>query len=239
MPFPTAASHLWIPSVDGLTRDADHRYRLGSHQFPVSVTGVLQVTKSAYAMARIEETRETWEPRGNACHKALELAATSTDWHPDHWPGCWPWIDWCWPLLTHAIWDEARLCASEMGLYSLTLDIAGTFDGAFLMPRPGGGWRRILFDLKTQGGSGSSCYDTRPQLGGYLTLAAEHGIQFDGAVTLWARPGRCRLSRVFTVDECISEWRGALAAYDKAKANQVRALAAGVAVSGSIDPFAL
>jgi hypothetical protein len=229
---------LWLPPLEGITRDENHRYRLGDHSFPVSVTGVLQVTKSAYAMARIEETREQWEPRGNACHKALELAATSTDWHPDHWPGCWPWIDWIWPLLTHAIWDDARLCASEMGLYSLSLDIAGTFDGAFLVPKPGGGWRRILFDLKTQGNATSGAYDTRPQLGGYLTLAAEHGIGFDGAATLWARPGRTQV-KVHDVPECLDAWAAALKAYREVQGRQDRARAAGIAVSDSIDPFAL
>jgi hypothetical protein len=35
------------------------------------------------------------------------------------------------------------------------------------------------------------------------------------------------------------EWRGALAAYGKVQANQERARAAGVIVSGSVDPFRL
>jgi len=238
MPFPTAASHQWIPSVDGLIRDANHRYRLGDHVFAASVTGVLSPGKGEYARKRIESTRADWEARGNTVHRALELAATCPDWHPDHWPACWPWIEWCWPLLTHAIWEEARLCASEMGLYSLTLDIAGTFDGAFLMPKPGGGWRRILFDLKTQGSSGSSCYDTRPQLGGYLTLAAEHGIHFDGAATLWARPGRTQV-KTYDTSQCLAAWDAALQAYRGVQANQARARAAGAHVSGSLDPFAL
>lgn len=235
--LPTHPDH-WIPSLKGLERDHNHRYRLGDHTFAVSVTGVLAAQKSAMAMERIEATRTDWEPRGNTVHRALELAATCTDWHPDHWPACWPFIDWVWPLLTHAIWEEARLCASEMGLYSLSLDIAGTFDGAFLVPKPGGGWRRILFDLKTQGSPGSSCYDTRPQLGGYLTLAAEHGITFDGAATLWARPGRMQV-KVHDVPECLDAWAAALKAYREVQGRQDRARAAGIVVSASVDPFAL
>jgi hypothetical protein len=238
MPFPIAMPHHWIPSVEGLTRDADHRYRLGDHVFAASVTGVLSPGKGAEAKRRIEATRNQWELRGNTVHRALELAATEDDWHPDHWPACWPFIDWVWPLLTHSIWEEARLCASEMGLYSMALDVAGTFDGAFLTPKPGGGWSRVLFDLKTQGSPTSSCYDTRPQLGGYLTLAAEHGLTFDGAATLWARPGRMQV-RTYDVGECLEAWEAALVNYRQVQARQERARAAGVTVCASVDPFAL
>ena len=163
-------------------------------------------------MERIEATRHDWEPRGNTTHRALELAATTPDWHPDDWPTCWPFIEWVWPLLTHPLWHGARLIASEMGVYSLELDIAGTFDGAFLLPDGRGGWRRILFDLKTQGRADAGAYDTRPQLGGYLMLCAEHGITFDGAATLWARPGKTVL-KTYGINECLDGWTGALAAY--------------------------
>jgi hypothetical protein len=169
---------------------------------------------------------------------ATYLVATVDGWHPDDWPACWPWIDWVWPLLTHTIWQDARLCASEMGLYSLSIDVAGTFDGAFLLPKPGGGWRRILFDLKTQGRADAGAYDTRPQLGGYLTLAAEHGITFDGAATLWARPGRTQV-KDYGVEECLEAWDKALRSYRGVQVRQERARAAGVAVCASVDPFAL
>ena len=142
-------------------------------------------------------------------------------------------------MLTHPLWDDALLIASERPLYSLTRNIAGTTDGALLVPKPGRGWWRYLFDLKSQGTAAASPYDTRAQLGGYLEMELEHGNAYDGAFTLWARPGRCRLSRVCTVEECLVEWRGALAAYGKVQANQERARAAGVIVSGSVDPFRL
>lgn len=231
--------HRWLDPLPGLERDASHRYRLGSHTFPVSVTGVLASQKSALAMERIEATRADWEPRGNTCHRALELAATVDGWHPDDWPACWPWIDWIWPLLTHPIWNDARLCASEMGLYSLELDIAGTFDGAFLVPRQDGqGWWRILFDLKTQANAKAGSYCTRAQLGGYLTLAAEHGIAFDGAATLWARPGRASVT-TYGVGECVEAWESALAAYRGTQARVARARAAGVLCADGQDPFKL
>lgn len=162
-------------------------------------------------MERIEATRADWEPRGNTVHRALELAATVPDWHPDDWPECWPWIDWIWPLLTHPLWNDARLIASEMGLYSLDLNIAGTFDGAYMI-KTTRGWRRILFDLKTQARADAGAYDTRPQLGGYLRMALEHGVTFDGAATLWARPGKTAL-KTFAASECLDAWDAALGAY--------------------------
>jgi hypothetical protein len=67
----------------------------------------------------------------------------------------------------------------------------------------------------------------------------EHGTTYDGAITLWARPGCCRVSRVYNVAECLAEWRGALHAYRRVQANQERARAAGVIVSGCVDPFRL
>ena len=204
--------HRWLDPLPGLERDETHRYRLGDHTFPVSVTGVLAASKSAQAMERIEATRHEWEARGNNTHRALELAATVPGWHPDDWPTCWPFIEWVWPLLTHPLWDQAHLVASEMGLYSLSQDIAGTFDGAYVVRSPSGQWRRILFDLKTQARRDAGTYDTRAQLGGYLSMALEHGITFDGAATLWARPGKTVL-KTFGVDECLDAWAAALGAY--------------------------
>lgn len=230
--------HRWLDPLPGLERDPQHRYRLDDHVFPVSVTGVLASQKSPLAMERIEATRADWEPRGNTVHRALELAATIPGWHPDDWPACWRWIDWIWPLLSHPLWQDVKLCASEMGLYSLELDIAGTFDGAYLVPRAGGGWDRILFDLKTQARGDASAYDTRAQLGGYITLAAEHGIRFDGAATLWARPGRARVA-VYEAAECKEAWDAALAAYRATEGRVARARAAGVLCEPGQDPFSL
>ncbi len=204
----------WLPRLPGLCRDAEHRYHLSpndpqlSHTFPVSVTGVLVAGKSTYAMKAIEATREQWEPRGNTVHRALELACTEPAFHPDHWGPCWRWIDWVWPLLTHPLWDGVEIIASEMGLYAIDGSVAGTFDGAYQLP----GGERILFDLKTQARADAGAYDTRAQLGGYLWMAAQHGITFDGAATFWARPGKTT-PQCFGVDECLEGWAAAWGAY--------------------------
>jgi len=231
--------HRWLPSLEGLERDEQHRYRLGDHSFPISVTGVLASQKSAYSRQIIEATRADWAPRGTITHRALELAATVPGWHPDDWPACWPFIEWVEPLLTHALWSGVYLCASERGTYSLRENVAGTYDGAFLVPKPGGGWLRILFDLKSQGSPQSSPYDVRPQLGGYLDLEAERGVLYDGACAIWARPGRTRVSPVYDVEECVTAWREALTAYWQVEARVARAAAAGVKCDPRYDPFSL
>jgi hypothetical protein len=231
--------HRWLPSLEGLERDAHHRYRLGDHSFPVSVTGVLASQKSAYSRQIIEATRADWGPRGTTVHRALELAATVDGWHPDYWPECWPFIDWIEPLLTHALWDGVYCCASERATCSILQNIAGTYDGAFLAPRSTPGWSRILFDLKTQGSPESGPYDVRPQLGGYLALEAERGITFDGACAIWARPGRTRVSPVYDVEECLAAWNAALTAYRAVEARVARAAAAGVECDPRYDPFSL
>ena len=231
--------HLWLDSLPGLSRDEAHRYHLGAHTFPVSVTGVLATQKSAIAMERIEATRADWAPRGNTCHLALELAATSPGFHPDHWPQGWPYSDWIHPLLHHPIWDSVFLCASEMGLYSTELNLAGTFDGAWLSKSsPALPWRRTLFDLKSQGRADASAYDTRPQLGGYLTMARKHGIDFDDAATIWCRPGRTKIAP-YGLSECLEGWQEAWEVYQAQSAFKARLEAAGVLIPAGADPFGL
>ena len=68
----------WLTPIPGLLRrDPEHRYWLNDHLFPVSITGVLAHGKGEVAMGRIEATRQVWAPRGNACHRAMELFLTA------------------------------------------------------------------------------------------------------------------------------------------------------------------
>jgi hypothetical protein len=144
-------------------------------EFPVSVTGVLSVLKSDYAMDRIEATRATWEPRGNSCHRALELMLQLPC--RDIYDGMTVAADqsvlielagllqgdydaWIQPLITHDRWSQVHVIASERPTCCLTRRIAGTFDVAFLDPalppsplRPEWvtGPARVLADLKSLG----------------------------------------------------------------------------------------
>ena len=165
----------WLPPIPGLhRRDPEHRYWLGEVEFPVSVTGVLSVLKSDFAMDRIEATRATWEPRGNSCHRALELMLGMENPDPAwvaRWPvtreDIWraltgPYADWIKPLLDHDRWSQVKVIASERATACLQRRIAGTFDVAFIDPalppsphRPdwASGPARVLADLKSLAGA--------------------------------------------------------------------------------------
>jgi hypothetical protein len=167
MPTPTT----WLPSIPGLhRRDPEHRYQLGEVEFPISVTGVLGCLKSDYAMDRIEATRATWEPRGNSCHRALELALNASCYQrgkelhdrlqelQDLADG--PYADWIQPLLTHDRWNQLQIIASERPTCCLKRRVAGTFDLAYLdtamspsplRPQWVTGPARVLADLKSLG----------------------------------------------------------------------------------------
>jgi hypothetical protein len=201
--------------------------------FPVSVTGVLSVLKSDFAMDRIEATRDVWAPRGNSCHRALELMASSANLAAPHNWGematelrelvAGPYADWIQPLITHDRWGQVQVIASERPTCCLRRRVAGTFDVAFIDPvlppsplRPDWvtGPARVLADLKSLGENGST-YSTAAQLGGYHTLE-HHGPArnwYDYGQTIWARPGSTTFSPLYGVDELRTAWAGAWATF--------------------------
>jgi hypothetical protein len=214
MPTPTT----WLQPIPGLhRRDPEHRYWLGEVEFPISVTGVTGV-KSDYAMSRIEATRATWEPRGNSCHRALELflllehsdqPSLGSDseelislLHGDY-------LDWIAPLLTHERWHQLQVIASERPTCCLKRRVAGTFDVAFVDEQG----RRILADLKSLGSESSSTYSTAAQLGGYMALEVTWGNLYDAGQTIWCRPGQTTFSPLYSLQECRTAWAGAWATY--------------------------
>jgi len=215
MPTPTT----WLPPIPGLhRRDPEHRYWLGEVEFPVSVTGVLGCLKSDYAMERIEATRATWEPRGNSCHRALELwiagsnservPFTPADLGELHGLEHGPYADWIQPLLEHDRWHQLLVIASERPTCCLRRKVAGTFDVAYIDEQG----RRILADLKSLGENGST-YSTAAQLGGYMALEATWGNHYDYGQTIWARPGSTTFSPLYSRSECLLAWAGAWATW--------------------------
>lgn len=151
----------WLTPIPGLERrDPEHRYWLGEHLFPVSITGVLAHGKGEFAMGRIEATRQVWAPRGNACHRAMELFLTArrpaalqpAELEPGPPPEGDPLVelgkladgdyaDWIHPLLTHERWEQVEVIASERATCCLIRNVAGTYDTAFLdeqLPIPQG-----------------------------------------------------------------------------------------------------
>jgi hypothetical protein len=223
MPTPTT----WLPPIPGLHRREGHRYWLGDVEFPISVTGVLGCLKSDYAMDRIEATRATWEPRGNSCHRALELflqlthAAGDDDLTGRVDPAPLAelgelirgdYTDWIQPLIKHERWGQLQVIASERPTCCLARKVAGTFDVAYI-DEDG---RRILADLKSLGENGST-YSTAAQLGGYMALEATWGNLYDAGQTIWCRPGQTTFSPLYSVAECRMAWAGAWATW-KARA---------------------
>ena len=213
MPTPTT----WLPPIPGLARREGHRYWLGEVEFPVSVTGVLSVLKSDYALDRIEATRATWEPRGNSCHRALELML---EFERKGQPVsgrelgelvAGPYADWIQPLITHDRWSQVQVIASERATACLRRRVAGTFDLAYIDEHG----RRILADLKSLGENGST-YDTRAQIGGYMALEGTWNHLYDAGQTIWCRPGQTTFSPLYSLSECRTAWAGAWATW-KAK----------------------
>ena len=216
--MPTHPPITWLPPIPGLhRRDPEHRYWLDGQEFAVSVTGVLGSAKSDWAMARIEATRATWEPRGNSCHRALELHLLLS--HSDR-PGLFDEAtemeellegdhsDWIQPLITHERWSALQVIASERPTCCLRRRVAGTFDLAYIDEQG----RRILADLKSLGPNGAT-YSTAAQLGGYMACEATWGHHYDAGQTIWARPGETTFSKLYSVAECRLAWAGAWATW--------------------------
>lgn len=221
--MPTHPAH-WLPPIPGLhRRDPEHRYWLNGQEFAVSVTGVLSVLKSDFALVRIEATRETWEPRGNSCHRALELflqlpirgiddgmtvAADQSVLMELAGLLQGDYADWVQPLITHDRWSAVDVIASERPTCCPARGVAGTFDLAYIDEQG----RRILADLKTLGPNGAT-YSTAAQLGGYMACEAAHGNHYDAGQTIWARPGETTFSKLHSVEECRLAWAAAWATW--------------------------
>ena len=234
----------WLNPIPGLERrDPEHRYWLNDHLFPVSITGVLAHGKGEVAMGRIEATRQVWAPRGNTCHRAMELFLTArrpaamqpAELEPLSPAAADPlaelgeladgdYADWIHPLLTHQRWEQVEVIASERATCCLVRNVAGTYDTAFLddqLPLPPGrpqgvsGPARVLADLKSLGPSGST-YCTRAQLGGYMALEWSHGHWIDYGQTIWCRPGGTNFSPLYSRQECLVAWAAAYTAYAEA-----------------------
>jgi hypothetical protein len=213
----TPESAHWLPPIPGLhRRDPEHRYALGDLVFPISVTGVLSIQKSTFAMDRIRATEHLWAPRGNSTHRAMEcfLSATAPDADQAALTAeltelaDGDYADWIQPLITHDRWSTVQVVASERPTCCTTRMIAGTYDTAFTQADG----RLVLADLKTLSTNGST-YCTRAQLGAYMALEATHGVFYDAGQTIWARPGRTEFSPLYSRAECLLAWAAAWASY--------------------------
>lgn len=216
----------WLEPLPIERDDSTWTYRLTDRQhfFPVSITGVIaKVCKSEQALAWIEAWREVWEPRGNTCHAALQhyahgrwrspaaLRPAGVEWSapPDpHGPIYGAYGDWIEPLLAEPLWDHVAVIGSELMVFDLGLNVAGTVD---LILRFADG-SCALADLKTLSPAGKK-YDTRAQLGAGIQMAqARYGLSFSRGLTIWARPGGCQI-QTHSASECVAQWQQVFKAY--------------------------
>lgn len=233
-PQALAMASSWLEPLPIARDDASWTYwhTQTGHRFPVSITGVIsRVHKSSIALARIEACREVWEPRGNTCHAALQhfaiarwgacagpLATDSKhlswpDWQlpPDpHGPLYGAYGAWIEPVLAEPLWDHVSVIGSELMLFDLDRNVAGTID--LVLRLPDGSC--ALADLKTLSAKGSR-YDTRAQLGAGIVMAEQHyGLEFSRGLTIWSKPGQCRIQS-HGADECRQAWLGTFASYEQ------------------------
>jgi hypothetical protein len=216
----------WLDHIPGLWREeAAHRYWLGDHLFPVSITGVLAHGLSATARRAIEAKRPVWEPRGVTVHSALEhysqarfLVGRSPEeglLAVEQLPGHHRYRDWILPLLQLPLWDEVQVIASERLSCCLARNLAGGFDGAYASPALSERWGRevrVLYDLKTLSAHGRP-YSTAAQLGGYMVLEAAQGNHYDLGQTLWSKPGEAFTSTFYSREQCLAAWAAAWSRY--------------------------
>ena len=216
----------WLEPIPGLWRDeAAHRYWLGDHLFPVSITGVLAHGLSETAKRAIEAKRPIWEPRGTTVHAALERysqarflvgkSAADALLAVEALPGHHPYRDWILPLLQLSLWDGVRVIASERLSCCLTRNVAGAFDGAYVSPALSerrGREVRVLYDLKTLSAHGRP-YSTAAQLGGYMVLEAAQGNHYELGQTIWSKPGEAFCSTFYSREQCLSTWAAAWSCY--------------------------
>jgi len=216
----------WLEPIPGLWRDeAAHRYWLGNHLFPVSITGVLACGLSDTAKRAIEAKRPIWEPRGTTVHAALEhysqarflvgKCAGEALLEAETLKGHHQYRDWILPLLQLSLWEEVQVIASERLTCCLTHNVAGAFDGAYVSPalselrgRP----VRVLYDLKTLSAHGRP-YSTAAQLGGYMVLEAAQGNHYELGQTIWSKPGEASCSAFYSREQCLAAWAAAWSSY--------------------------
>ena len=178
--------------------------------------------KDPDALRWIEAHRPIWEPRGNACHAALQHHCLHRWSAPtSHWPAhlrvgepfvaqgpFLPYSTWLQPLFSQPLWDHVQVVGSELMLASRQANVAGTPD---LVLRFHDGSHGVL-DLKTLSAVGRR-YNTQAQLGGYGQLLIDtYGLRLSRCLTAWAGPGQCRIV-TYPADACLRRWQEVFARY--------------------------
>jgi len=164
-----------------------------------STTGITGAKKSPEQIAKFEETKHIWGPRGTYVHNCLEQFMLGNK-NPD--PG--DYADWVEPLLTHPYWETFEPWAVEYMLCDLKKSVGGQLD---LLGYDHKNKQVVLLDLKTQSSIRASKYSTDAQMGSYVQgLIDHHKLAVDSCRTMWARPKKAVLGPHQDVDQCSLAW---------------------------------
>jgi len=165
-----------------------------------SVTGVTGWDDPPEKRIRIEATREKWEPRGNACHSALEQFFKTGIKTKD----TGPYADFINPLLNKVFWNDFQPLLVEGRLCDLKKSVGGSCDVLGL----DGDGRLVLMDLKTKAANRAK-YSTDRQLGAYASMFIDHyRMEINEIRTIWCGPGKTEIGPDQGVDKCLAAWLG-------------------------------
>ena len=177
--------------------EVSHTYtwRPDGSVMPYSVTKICSWDMSDDKRANIEATRDQWEARGNACHKAMENMLLGQPQNTDDLDRFDQWIT---PLLEHRFFKDFEPIAVEHRLIDLKRGFAGSLDAIGIYQG-----KTILVDLKSQKENGRP-YSTDRQMGGYVGMLCDNypKIWIDECRTVWARPGKTSVGKAQDPTRC-------------------------------------
>ena len=149
--------------------------------------------KTAEQMARIEETRHIWQPRGDTIHLFAKHMNTG-----EALPNPGDYAAWTEPLLDHPFWNDFEPIAAEYPMCDRRLSVGGSLDAL-------GYYKGVLtlLDFKSQSSTKSGQYDCTPQLGGYCQmLFGHHRLSVQACRVIWVKPGRTVVGTAHDPEQC-------------------------------------
>ena len=180
--------------------EKDHSYvwKPNQERMKYSVTQVCSVLKTQEELDSIERHRPSWEPRGNAVHKAGELFM---DGFPKEELIGGAYDEWIKPMFDCPFFEDFRPLATEFRMCDRERSIGGSCDALGVDTLTD---RVVLLDIKSQSRRSSQPYSTDGQMGGYCRMInAQLGIEVDECLTLWVRPGKTTLGDSQDPQRCL------------------------------------
>ena len=186
--------------------EAEHKYEhLPTGEIMAySATQICGWDASPEKLANIAASKHEWEPRGHACHNALEAMLTGSQQNADDLDRFDEWIT---PLLEHKFWKGFDVIAAEYRMVDLKRSIGGSLDALGIYQG-----KTILLDLKTQKAKGRP-YSTNRQCGAYVSMLCtlHPKIWIDECRTVWAKPGKTTVGPAQDPTRCCLEFCDAYA----------------------------